>query len=400
MIDFETLLEAYMICRKNKRNTVNATEFEMNYVGNLLDLLNEVNSRQYKIGKSICFVVSYPRYREVFAAQFRDRILHHYIALRLEPLFEAEFNDRTYNCRVGRGQLYGVAKLKEDIRQVSENYTQDAWILKIDLKGFFMSIGKTMLADMVDAFIVEKYEGEDKEDLRWICSLVIMHHPELDCERRSPVSMWKHLPPEKSLFTNGEDKGVAIGNLFAQLFANFLLNGIDWKIDGICAHHGRYVDDIAVVDKDKKKLLALVPMLRQELAKLGLRMNEKKFYLQHYTKGVQFTGAVIKCGRVYAVNTTVWHFRESVKHLNEVCKTDNPKAIQRAIQSVNSYLGILIHYNEYATRRRILSLLSKDFFKFCYIKGRFRSLQLKWKYTERYEYLMKARKLRNKKVLK
>lgn len=86
MIDFETILEAYFDCRKRKRSTVGATEFELNYVHNLVELMNEVNSRQYRIGKSICFVVCYPRYREVFAGDFRDRIIHHYIALRLEPL--------------------------------------------------------------------------------------------------------------------------------------------------------------------------------------------------------------------------------------------------------------------------------------------------------------------------
>ena len=99
MIDFETILEAYLDCRKRKRSTVGATEFELDYVHNLVELMNEVNSRQYKIGKSICFVVRYPRYREVFAGEFRDRIIHHYIALRLEPLFEQIFCDRTYNCR-------------------------------------------------------------------------------------------------------------------------------------------------------------------------------------------------------------------------------------------------------------------------------------------------------------
>ena len=89
--------------------------------------MNEVNSRQYKIGKSICFVVRYPRYREVFAGEFRDRIIHHYIALRLEPLFEQIFCDRTYNCRKGKGQLAGVTQLAEDIREESENYTKDAY---------------------------------------------------------------------------------------------------------------------------------------------------------------------------------------------------------------------------------------------------------------------------------
>lgn len=275
MIDFETILEAYLDCRKRKRSTVGATEFELNYVHNLVELMNEVNSRQYRIGKSICFVVRYPRYREVFAGEFRDRVVHHYIALRLEPLFERIFCGRTCNCRKGKGQLAGVTQLAEDIREESENYTKDAYVMKVDLKGFFMSIIKSKLAKMIDDFIVAHYEGDDKEDLRWLCNLVIMHRPELNCERRSPLWMWNFIPKEKSLFTNGEDRGIAIGNLFAQLFANFLLNTIDWKIDAVCVRHNRYVDDISFVSKDKEKLLSTIPMLRTELGKLGLRLNEK-----------------------------------------------------------------------------------------------------------------------------
>ena len=121
MIDFDILLEAYFDCRRHKRKTVGATEFEMNYMSNLVQLLDEVNSRQYKIGKSICFVVKYPRYREVFAGQFRDRIIHHYIALRLEPLFESQFSDRTYNCRKGKGQLAGIRQLQQDISLFGSN---------------------------------------------------------------------------------------------------------------------------------------------------------------------------------------------------------------------------------------------------------------------------------------
>ena len=317
MIDFETILEAYLDCRKRKRSTVGATEFELDYVHNLVELMNEVNSRQYKIGKSICFVVRYPRYREVFAGEFRDRIIHHYIALRLEPLFEQIFCDRTYNCRKGNGQLAGVTQLAEDIRDESENYTKDAYVMKVDLKGFFMSIIKSKLARMVDDFIVERYDGDDKEDLRWLCNLVVMHRPELNCEQRSPLWMWNFIPKEKSLFTNGEDRGIAIGNLFAQLFANFLLNTIDWKIDAVCVRHNRYVDDISFVSKDKKKLLSIIPMLRIELGKLGLRLNEKKFYLQHYSKGVQFTGAVIKPDRIYVANHTINSFAFAVERLGK-----------------------------------------------------------------------------------
>ena len=396
MIDFETILEAYLDCRKRKRSTVGATEFELNYVRNLVELMNEVNSRQYKIGKSICFVVRYPRYREVFAGEFRDRIIHHYIALRIEPLFEQIFCDRTYNCRKGKGQIAGVTQLAEDIRGESENYTKDAYVMKVDLKGFFMSIIKPKLAKMVDDFIVERYEGDDKEDLRWLCNLVIVHRPELNCERRSPLWMWNFIPKEKSLFTNGDDRGIAIGNLFAQLFANFLLNVIDWKIDAVCVRHNRYVDDISFVSKDKEKLLSIVPMLRTELGKLGLRLNEKKFYLQHYTKGVQFTGAVIKPDRIYVANHTINSFALVVERLGKAVEMGMIDDIKKEIASVNSYLGIMSHYDEYATKRRIITKLPPKFYEYCYIEWHLDVVKLKYKYTEKAIFMNIAKNIINK----
>lgn len=396
MIDFAILLEAYFDCRRHKRNTVGATEFEMNYMSNLVQLLDEVNSRQYKIGTSICFVVRYPRYREVFAGQFRDRIIHHYIAMSLEPLFEQEFSDRTYNCRKGKGQLAGVKQLQQDIREVSGDYTQDAWVTKIDLKGFFMSISKTMLAKLVDDFIVAKYEGEDKEDLRWLCNMVIMHHPERDCVKKSQDYLWNYLPKEKSLFTNGEDRGVAIGNLFAQLFANFLLSKLDWRIDHYCKRHCRYVDDIAFVARKKESLLRLVPMIREVLSSLDLKMNEKKFYFQHYTKGVQFTGAIIKRDRLYAVNTTVENYRKAVVRLNAACERQDIKAISHAVQSVNSYLGIFSHYNEYGIKRKILKEeLSKESWRYLIVKGHFRSIHLRKKFNDNTKYKNMANQIIN-----
>lgn len=396
MIDFETILEAYLDCRKRKRSTIGATEFELNYVHNLVELMNEVNSRQYRIGKSICFVVRYPRYREVFAGEFRDRVIHHYIALRLEPLFERIFCGRTYNCRKGKGQLAGVIQLAEDIREESENYTKDAYVMKVDLKGFFMSIIKSKLAKMVDDFIVAHYEGDDKEDLRWLCNLVVIHRPELNCERRSPLWMWNFIPKEKSLFTNGEDRGIAIGNLFAQLFANFLLNTIDWKIDAVCVRHNRYVDDISFVSKDKEKLLSIIPMLRTELEKLGLRLNEKKFYLQHYSKGVQFTGAVIKPNRIYVANHTINSFAFAVERLGKASEMGMIDDIKKNIASVNSYLGIMAHYNEYATKRRIMSELPPKFYEYCYIEGHFDVVKLKHKYTEKAIFMNIAKNIINK----
>lgn len=386
MTHTEDWLEAYLDCRKNKRGTVSAVEYEMICEERLVELKERINNRTYLPGRSICFVVRIPRYREVFAASFEDRIVHHYAALRLEPLFERVFNERTFNCRKGKGQLLGVRILIEDIRECSENYTKDCYVMKHDLSGFFMSINKAMLAGMIDTFIVENYKGEDIEDLRFICKVLIMHEPEKDCLRKSPDEYWEHLSANKSLFTNGEGLGIAIGNLFAQLFANFLLNAIDWLLERIIGeYHGRYVDDIYCVHKDKAVLLAAIPVLRDKLGRLGLRLNERKFYLQHYSKGVKFTGAVVMPGRIYSAMTTAEHFVRAVKRLDNAAFREDIEDIRTAVASVNSYLGILRHYDEYGMRRRVLNILHHDTYRYIYITDKFRNVVLKKRYREGYE---------------
>ena len=102
MVTTQGLIEAYFDCRKRKRKTASAIIYEMDYESKLIALRDRINDRTYMPGKSICFVVTRPRYREVFAAAFEDRIVHHYIALRLEPLFEQIFSPRTFNCRKGQ----------------------------------------------------------------------------------------------------------------------------------------------------------------------------------------------------------------------------------------------------------------------------------------------------------
>ena len=382
MVTTEGMLEAYYDCRRSKRRTASAIVYEMNYESNLIALRDRINTRTYQPGKSICFVVTRPRYREVFAASFEDRIVHHYIALRLEPLFELVFSPRTFNCRKGKGQLYGVKMLEADIKEASNNYTTDCYIMKLDLQGFFMSIDKSMLARMIDKFIVKYYKGNDIDDLRYLCQVVVLHCPEKNCERHSPREMWGHLPANKSLFTNGEGKGVAIGNLFAQLFANFLLNELDWYIEELgIKYHGRYVDDFYCIHKDKQVLLSAVPKIRAKLAELGLSLNPKKFYLQHYTKGVEFTGAVVKPYRTYCCNRVLTNFIAAVRKLN---RSKNIDDVTHAVCSINSYLGLLRQSNEYAKRLKILKMIEPRAYKWIYIKGHYEVLCIKNQYKRNY----------------
>jgi hypothetical protein len=102
-IELWELFNAYYTCRGNKRNTHNALSFEVDYENNLVQLCNDLNNKNYKIGRSIVFIVKKPVIREIFAADFRDRVVHHLIINKLNPLFEKEFISDSYACRVGKG---------------------------------------------------------------------------------------------------------------------------------------------------------------------------------------------------------------------------------------------------------------------------------------------------------
>ena len=419
----EDIFEAYFDCRRRKRGKRSSIIYEMNYEERLIELRDAINDRSYFPSKSICFVVTRPRHREVFAADFCDRIVHHYIALRLEPLFEMVFNDRTFNCRKGKGQLYGIECLKKDMYECSAGYTRDCWIAKLDLQGFFMSINKQMLANMLDNFIVEnytpgskmralmadeeylerrdfpgevrkmmldyRYDGSDIEDVRFVTRTVILHKPEENCIMRSPAQMWSHLSANKSLFTNGDGLGIAIGNLFSQLFANFLLNRLDWALEqyGIKCH-GRYVDDFYMIHEDKELLLRTVPKIREVLASAGLTLHPRKFYLQHYTKGVSFTGCIVKPGRVYVEGRVCASFRSAVRRINN---EKTLSGLRKDVDSINSYLGLTRHCNEYGSRRRLLQQLAPRVFLRCYVKGHFEILKLKNRYKSKNIIIEKIR---------
>lgn len=144
-VSLEEIEEAYFECRKNKRNSEGALGYELRYELNNYELWQDLNNGSYEIGKSICFCVTRPKLREVFAASFRDRIVHHIIMRKFQHLFEAEMIEDSYNCRKGKGVLYAVNRAKKHIIDVSEGYSKKAYVLKCDLQGFFMSINRDIL---------------------------------------------------------------------------------------------------------------------------------------------------------------------------------------------------------------------------------------------------------------
>lgn len=156
-MELSELFEAYYECRRNKRGTANALAFELDYESNLLALYEEIQNGIYKIGKSIAFIMDKPVKREIFAGDFRDRIIHHYIIHKLNPTFEKVFIHDSYSCREEKGTLFGIKRVDSFIRGASENYTRDAYILKLDIEGFFMNIDRTILLSQIRRIIDTNY---------------------------------------------------------------------------------------------------------------------------------------------------------------------------------------------------------------------------------------------------
>ncbi len=384
-IELADVFEAYAECRANKRNTMNALAFEVDYEQQLIALCNDINTGSYEIGESIAFVIDKPVKREIFAADFRDRIVHHLVINKLNPLFERAFIYDSYACRVGRGTHFAISRADRFIRRCSNNYTTDCYVLKLDIQGFFMAIDKRILWKSLSNFIMQYYKQADKELLLKLCHKIIVNNPTKNCFIKGDRQNWRDLPPDKSLFHSAPFCGLPIGNLTSQIFANFYMNIFDHfiKHDLAVQYYGRYVDDFLVVHHDKDYLQTLIPRVRDFLSlKLGLTLHPKKIYLQHYNKGVNFLGMHIKPHRITSGKRIKGNFYGAIARSNHIVREKKPTKDEQAafLSSMNSYLGIMKHYKTHRLRKRMLiKHLSAWWWNLVYFSGGCAKLVLKQK---------------------
>ena len=341
------LFTAYYAARSNKRNTYTQVRFERDLTENLLSLYDDIVSRRYKLGRSMCFIIDRPVKREVFAASFRDRIVHHLLYQYLLPIFEPQFIYDSYSCRVGKGTLFGIGRLEHHIRSVSDNYRKKCWVLKLDLSGYFMSIDRQRLYDIIMMELHRQKldcasRREEYLTMAYLLKLVIFNDPTQGCYVKGSRSDWNGLPATKSLFHTREGCGLPIGNLTSQLFSNIYLNGLDQfvKRELKCRHYGRYVDDFYFVDTDRQRLLSYIPRVSDYLENnLFLHLHPKKVFLQTQDKGVPFLGCVLKNGNRYISSRgkrlMMEHFADAF--INE----DNPYQIMALVNAYQGYLSKL-----------------------------------------------------------
>ena len=136
-LTFEELVNAYFDCRKGKRKSIHAIAFEFELEKNLFDLYEDLISGNYQISRSIAFVVEQPKIREIWAATFRDRVVHHVIYNRLAPRFYPSFIRNSFACIPGRGTLDGSNYLWAGMRSITRNWNQSAYYLQGDVRSFF-----------------------------------------------------------------------------------------------------------------------------------------------------------------------------------------------------------------------------------------------------------------------
>jgi RNA-directed DNA polymerase len=388
----EDLFKAYYSARLNKRNTINQLKFELNFEQELFRLHDELLARTYKPEASIAFVVNKPVKREIFAASFRDRVIHHLLFNYLNPIFEKHLIFDCYSCRTGKGTSEGIRRMARFMRACSNSYTSDCYMLKLDIKSYFIDINRHQLYGKINQLLAKEYNRVEQNNVMlsfdrelgdFLLRVIIFNEPIKNCRIKGDLADWDGLPRDKSLFYATEGCGLPIGNLTSQLFGNFYMAGFDhWmKRTMGFSHYGRYVDDFVVFHPDKELLVSVIPIIREYLQDtLGLTLHPRKIYLQHYTKGLSFLGAIIKPGRVYAGKRVVGNFRQSIQTENLKLTTGNKSEnITQTIQLVNSYLGLMRNYRSYTIRKEIILGIHPDILSEIVITKRYGMLKRRLK---------------------
>lgn len=369
------LYTAYLDAIKHKRHKPYVERFSSNLKENLNKLCDELWNRTYEAESSTCFIVRHPKLREVFAANFRDRIVHHLYFNYTHKIFENTFIHDTYSCIKKRGTHFGVQRLQEHIRSESENYTKPTYILKMDIKGYFMNIDRELAAEIAceslrkmknhksDVFDEEnsrkKTWGEviDYDFVEYLTKTIAMLDPTTNCRFKSKRKEWKELAPSKSLFTSPKGCGLPIGNLTSQLFSNIYLNCLDQycKRKLKCKHYGRYVDDFYVVSSDKEFLHKIIPLIQTFLKeKLHLDINQGKTTITTAIQGVEFLGRYVKRHGLYLSNQSIRRMKN--KLLGKEYGYNKGEDVD-VVSSVNSYIGSFRGTKGYSVREALFSEL-------------------------------------------
>ncbi len=360
--DFAHLHRAWLNCRRGKGNSRSRWAFELGLERHLLDLSEELQSRRYQPCPSVCFVCDQPKRREIFAAAFRDRVVHHLLVGQLEPWWERHFIFDSYACRLGKGTLAAVLRSQQFIRQVSANGSTHAWALHLDIRSFFVRINKQILLAQLEQGL--RSEGKPwAEDLIWLTRVIVQRDPTLDAQRIGDG--FASVPYHKSLYSTHNLTGLPIGNYSSQFFANVYLNALDQFVKHRlkARYYLRYVDDLLLFERDLQLLVAyeksIEIFLREELQ---LELNPAARRLSPVSNGVDALGYTVWAHHKRLRRRTVQRFEDQLRQARARIVGENaarqrlqlrPGAAEHLMAQCMSYRGLLRHANTRAYLRAL-----------------------------------------------
>jgi retron-type reverse transcriptase len=271
LCSFENLYLAYRKARKGKRGKIGTADFEFDQEGELLRLQEELVSGAWRPGAYHSFYIHDPKRRLISAAPFRDRVVHHALCNLLEPTWERRFIHDSYANRVGKGTHRAILRCQEYSRRYP-------YVLQCDLEQYFPSIDHAVLR----SFLARQTDDPLVLDLvdRILASGVGVQSNEYQM----------HWFPGDDLWAASRPRGLPIGNLTSQFWANVYLNDFDHfvKRELRCLAYLRYVDDFLLFAGDKTTLKAWEAAIRERLSRFRLTLHPPQVY--PVTSGIPFLG--------------------------------------------------------------------------------------------------------------
>jgi RNA-directed DNA polymerase len=316
------ILKGLLLAIKRTKNTAQKKKYFLDFYSLAKSLEMEIADKSYHPSQFSCFAVQDPKPREIFAPHFRDRIIHHFLVDRIEPIIDKRFIHTSFANRKEKGIHQAIQSLQPILRKRKSRY-----FLQIDVKNFFPSINKDILFAIFKKHLQTSALPETEKELsEFLAHRIIFHDPTIP----SPIftgnkSLLKQIPAHKSLFNANQLSGLPIGSLSSQFFANIYLNELDQYAKHILKieHYFRYVDDIVIIGENTALLSgyknAIDAFLRENL-KLSLHPN--KTILQPTPNGINFLGYVIKKDCMLVRNRTVRACKKRLYFFNHLL---NPK---------------------------------------------------------------------------
>lgn len=311
---WENLLSAFYSAKKGKRSA-DLSAFEYNWESKLLDIQARLREQTYIFGAYRHFEIFEPKQRTISCAPFRDRVLHHAICNVVMPVLEKSMIMDSYACRKNKG-------LHKALRRAFWFYQNSSYHYRLDIKKYFYTIDHQVL--------LAKLERKFKD--RKLLSLLkqLLDTYDSGTQYYFPIG-------EPDIFDMVRPRGLPIGNLTSQLFANFYLNDFDHYVREELRHpfYIRYMDDVIVFAETKESLKHAANQILSELNKIRLIPNEKKNYIKKNTLGVDFLGFRMHDNRIKLRSQNLVRFRRKLKSRKIV--TD----FNQHLRCINGHIGYL-----------------------------------------------------------